>query len=103
MGWDTALSIVSIAAGLTIGVVVLAAVGSIRRSVNEGTAKQAQQIRKLAENLATLNIQQQEAQTRIQALVEANRRLAEDVAALGERVADGDGARGHAGPARLLH
>lgn len=103
MNWVTALAIVSIAAGVTISVVVLVAVGSIRRSLNEGTARQAQQVKRLAESVAALTADQQAAQLRIQTLADANRRLTEELAALGERLADGDAPRGRGGSARLLH
>lgn len=103
MDWVTALAIVSIAAGATISVVVLVAVGSIRRSLNEGAVKQAQQLRRLAESVSALNLQQQSAQARIDALSDANRRLTDELTALGERLADGDAARRPGGSARLLH
>lgn len=103
MNWVTALAIVSIAAGITISLVVLVAVGSIRRSLNEGALRQAQQVKRLAESVAALTAEQQAAQTRIQTLTDANRRLTEELAALGERLADGDALRGPGGSARLLH
>ena len=103
MDWVSALAIVALAAGATIGVVVLAAVGSIRRSLNEGTSRQAQQIKRLAENVAALTAQQQAADARIQALTDANRRLSGDLAALGERLADADAAVRPGGAQRLLH
>jgi ABC-type lipoprotein release transport system permease subunit len=103
MDWVTALAIVSIVAGVTISVVVLVAVGSIRRSLNEGTLRQAQQLKRLGESVVTLTAEQQAAQLRIQTLSDANRRLSEELAALGERLADGDSLRGPGGSARLLH
>ena len=103
MDWVTALAIVSIAAGVTISLVVLVAVGSIRRSLNEGAMRQAQQVKRLSESVATLTAEQQAAQLRIQTLSDANRRLSEELAALGERLADGDALRGPGGSARLLH
>ncbi|PWC53950.1 hypothetical protein [Azospirillum sp. TSO22-1] len=103
MNWVTGLAIVSIVAGVTISVVVLVAVGSIRRSLNEGTVRQAQQVKRLAENVAALTADQQAAQLRIQSLTDSNRRLSEELAALGERLADGDALRGPGGSARLLH
>ncbi len=101
--WVWTLAIAALLAGATISVIVLAAVGSIRRSVNEGGARQSQQIRKLAENVATLNAQRQAAELSIQQLTEANRKLAEEVAALGERLRDADSAPRISGTARLLH
>jgi hypothetical protein len=101
--WLSAVSIIAILAGVTISVIVLAAFGSIRRSLNEGTARQAQQIRKLAENVAALNAQQQSAQTRIQQLTDANRKLTEELTALGERLGDADSSPRTSGTARLLH
>ncbi|WP_431854822.1 hypothetical protein [Azospirillum sp.] len=103
MNWVTGLAIVSIVAGVTISVVVLVAVGSIRRSLNEGTVRQAQQVKRLAESVAALTADQQAAQLRIQSLTDSNRRLSEELAALGERLADGDALRGPGGSARLLH
>ena len=103
MDWVTALAIISIVAGVTISVVVLVAVGSIRRSLNEGALRQTQQVKRLAESVAALTAEQQAAQTRIQTLSDANRRLTEELAALGERLADGDALRGSGGSARLLH
>lgn len=103
MDWLTAFGIATLAAGTTIAVVVLAAAGSIRRGLNEHTVRQAQQIKRLAEHVTTLNQQLQDQQTRLQALTEANRRLTEELAALGERLSDGDGVRPRGGGARLLH
>lgn len=103
MDWLTALAIVAIAAGTTISVVVLVAVGSIRRSLNENGVRQAQHIRTLRDTITTLTRQQQDADTRIQALLEANRRMAEELAALSQRVTDTDGAPRPGGSPRLLH
>lgn len=101
--WIWALAIAALLTGATVSVIVLAAVGSIRRSVNEGDARQSQQMRRLAETVATLNAQQQAAEGRVQSLTEANRKLAEEVAALGERLRDADSAPRITGTARLLH
>ncbi|AIB11389.1 hypothetical protein ABAZ39_05055 [Azospirillum argentinense] len=101
--WIWALAIAALLTGATVSVIVLAAVGSIRRSVNEGGARQSQQIRRLAENVATLNAQQQAAEGRVQSLTEANRKLAEEVAALNERLRDADSVPRITGSARLLH
>ncbi len=101
--WVWALAIAALLAGATISVIVLAAVGSIRRSVNEGGARQSQQLRKLAETVATLNARLEAADLRIRHLTEANRKLAEDVTALGERLRDADSAPRISGSARLLH
>lgn len=102
MDWVTATAIVTISAGVTISVVVLIAVGSIRRALNDGALRQSQQIKRMADSITSLHVQLQDAQTRIQALTEANRRLAEDLTALGERVGDDGLKRGGSG-ARLLH
>ncbi|MGQ9365985.1 hypothetical protein [Azospirillum sp. A39] len=103
MDWLTAFSVVALVAGATISTVVLAAAGSIRRSVNEATQRQAQQIRRLNDCVAALTHQNEAAQMRIQALTDANRRLAEEVTALGERVAERDSAQAGAATPRLLH
>ncbi len=103
MDWITALAIVCITAGVTISVVVLVAVGSIRRSLNETSLRHALHIKRLSESIATLTSQQQAAQADIQALSTANRHLSDTVAALNERLADGEVVRRSGGPARLLH
>ena len=90
MEWLTALAVVTIVAGITITVVVLLAVRALRHSLQENALRQAQQLRRLAESVAALHQQQQSAHQRIQALAEADRRLAQDVVALAERVADGN-------------
>ncbi len=95
-GWLSAVSFVALLAGVTISVVVLAAVGSIRRSLNEGAARQSQQIRKLAETVATLNAQQRNAEARIQ-------QLTDELAALRERLGDAESAPRAVGTARILH
>ncbi|HYG91298.1 MAG TPA: hypothetical protein VD978_34150 [Azospirillum sp.] len=103
MNWVTALAIVCIVAGVTISLVVLVAVGSIRHSLNEANLRQAQQMKRLAESVAALTAQQQAAQTRIQTLTDANRHLSDKLAALGERLADNEAAHRSGGSARLLH
>lgn len=103
MDWLTGFSIVAIATGVTISVVVLMAVGSIRRSLNEGASRQSQQIRKLTETVASLSAQQQAAQTRIQQLTDANRKLTEEFNALGERLSDADTVQRVSGSVKLLH
>ncbi|PWC37604.1 hypothetical protein [Azospirillum sp. TSO35-2] len=103
MDWYTGLSIVAIVAGVTISVVVLVAVGSIRRSLNEAATRQSQQIRKLTETVTTLSAQHQAAQARIQQLTDANRKLSDELTALGERLSDADTVQRVAGSARLLH
>ncbi|MCW2237260.1 hypothetical protein [Azospirillum canadense] len=102
-GWLSAVSFVALLAGVTISVVVLAAVGSIRRSLNEGTARQSQQVRKLAETVATLNAQQRDAEARIQQLTDANRKLTEEMVALRERLGDAESLPRATGTARILH
>lgn len=103
MDWFTGIGIFGILAGVTISLVVLVAVGSIRRSLNEASARQSQQIRKLTETVVTLSAQHQTAQTRIQQLTDANRRLSDELTAIGERLSDADAVRRAAGTARLLH
>ncbi|MDR6770497.1 hypothetical protein [Azospirillum sp. BE72] len=103
MDWFTGIGIVAIAAGITISLVVLVAVGSIRRSLNEASARQSQQIRKLTETVATLSAQHQAAQTRIQQLTDANRKISDELTALGERLSDADTVQRVSGTARLLH
>ncbi|RTR20646.1 hypothetical protein EJ903_11065 [Azospirillum griseum] len=103
MDWFTGFSIVAISTGVTISVVVLIAVGSIRRSLNEGTLRQAQHIRSLSDSVAALTAQQQQAQARIQHLTEAQRRLSDEVNALGERLSDSDAVHRVSGTAKLLH
>lgn len=103
MDWFTGFSIVAITTGVTISVVVLAAVGSIRRSLNEGALRQSQHIKSLSETIASLSTQQQAAQTRIQQLTDAHRKLTEEFNALGERLSDADTVQRVSGTAKLLH
>lgn len=101
MSWTTALAIIAIAAGASLSIVVLLAISSLRRSLNEGSVRQAQQIKRLVETVAVLHQQQQNANARIQLLAEANRKLAEELSALVERVSDGNGIS--VGSHRVLH
>ena len=89
MGWLEALAIISIVSGITFTVVVLLAVRSLRRSLDEGGVRQAQQIKRLIETVTLLNQQQQSAHQKIQLLAETNRRLGEEVTALYERMGEG--------------
>ena len=86
MEWLSALAIVTIVTGITITTVVLLAVRSLRRTLNDGALRQAHQIRRLVETVTLLNQQQQTAQAKIQGLVDANRRMGEELTALYERV-----------------
>lgn len=101
MTWITGLAIFSIVAGVTLSIVVLVAIGSLRRSLNEGALRQGQQIKRLIETVSVLHQQQQSSNARIQVLAEANRKLAEQLAALGERVGDSEVPVG--GTHRVLH
>jgi len=82
-------------------VVVLLAVRSLRRALSESPVRQAEQMRKLVEAVNQLHRQQQHAELRLQMLTDANRRLAADLAALGERIGDGQPLAD--APPRLLH
>ncbi len=90
MGWLGALAVVSIVSGTTIAVVVLLAVRSLRTTLNEGALRQAQQIKRLVETVTLLNQQQQNAHQKIQLLAETNQRLGEELAALYERIGEGE-------------
>ena len=89
MGWLEALAIISIVSGITFTVVVLLAVRTLRRSLDEGGLRQAQQIKRLIETVTLLNQQQQSAHQKIQLLAETNRRLGVEVTALYERMGEG--------------
>lgn len=91
MDWLTGIAVITIVAGITITAVVLVAVCSLRRSLNDAAIRQSQQIRRLVETVAALSRQQQGAQQRILVLTEANRRLADEMAVLYERMGDGEG------------
>ena len=88
MEWLGALAVVSIVSGITIAVVVLLAVRSLRGTLNEGALRQAQQIKRLIETVTLLNQQQQSAHQKIQLLAETNRQLGEELSALYERVGE---------------
>ncbi|CAK0779154.1 conserved hypothetical protein [uncultured Gammaproteobacteria bacterium] len=103
MDWISGLAIFTIVAGVTISVVVLLAVRRLRETLAEGAVRQGLQIKRLVETATMLYQQQQIAQERILGLTEANRKFAEELAALGERVADDDGPSRPGGAPRLLH
>ncbi len=103
MDWLTTFSIVAFVSGVTLSVVVLMAVGTVRRIINDSALRQTSHMKRMLDMIATLNAQQEEQQNQIQALTEANRRLGEQVAALGERVGDEQGLPRTAGAARMLH
>ena len=88
MEWLGALAVVSIVSGVTITIVVLLAVRSLRRTLNEGSLRQAQQIKRLVETVTLLNQQQQSAHQKIQLLAETNRQLGEEMTALYERMGE---------------
>ncbi len=103
MEWLTALALVAIVTGITITVVVLMAVRTLRRTLDDGALRQGHQIKRLVETVSLLNQQQQSAQTKIQVLVEANRRLGEEVTALYERVGESEGGVRRTVTPRLLN
>lgn len=103
MEWLGALAIISIVTGLTMTGVVLLVVRTLRRTLQEGTVRQAQQIKRLGEMVNALNQQQQSAQARIQVLADANRRLGEELIALYERMGEGETPSRPAGASRLLN
>ena len=88
MNWLAAVAIVCIVSGVTIAVVVLQAVRSLRRTLNDGVLRQAQQIKRLIETVTLLNQQQQSAHQKIQLLADTNRQLGEEMAALYERMGE---------------
>jgi len=100
MDWLSVLAAVMISAGTTITIIVLFAMGSIRRRVEDGADRQARRIRKLTESVAALDAQLREARERIELLTETDRRLTTVVAAIGERLGEAP-ASGH--PPRVLH
>ncbi|HYD31182.1 MAG TPA: hypothetical protein VEB64_10065 [Azospirillaceae bacterium] len=96
MNWVTALAVVAIITGATMTVVVLLALATLRRNIDDTVVRQAQQIKRLTEAVAALTLQQQQHQTRIQELTEASRRLS-------DRLGDRDESGRANGSARLLH
>ncbi|MEI6558412.1 MAG: hypothetical protein WCO00_08370 [Rhodospirillaceae bacterium] len=90
MEWLAALAIVSIVSGITIAVVVLLAVRSLRRTLNDGALKQAHQIKRLVETVGLLSQQQQNAHQKIQLLAETDRQLGEELTVLYERMGEGE-------------
>ncbi len=90
MEWLGALAVVSIVSGITIAVVVLLAVRSLRVTLNDGALRQTQQIKRLIETVTLLNQQQQSAHQKIQLLAETNHQLGEELAALYERMGEGE-------------
>ncbi len=100
MEWLAAVAIVSIVSGVTIAVVVLLAVRSLRGSLNDGAVRQSQQIKRLIETVTVLGQQQQSAHQKLQVLAETDRQLGEELTALYERISE-DGAKRPTQPRRL--
>ncbi|UEM19268.1 hypothetical protein JL100_019500 [Skermanella mucosa] len=98
MDWLVTLGIAVAAAGAVFVVVIGIAVhdlrGHLRRGISNASTRQAKSLRKVAENMATVQKELREAQAQIQSLVRANRRLSNRLAELSARVdaaADDDG------------
>lgn len=102
MDWLTAFLIFTLFSSIGLSLVVLSAMRTVRRSLLESALRQAQQMKRLVETVATLHEQQQTAEARIQVLAEANRKLNEEVTSLSDQVNCGDGRRPR-GTSRLLH
>lgn len=100
MDWLSVLATVMISAGTTVAVVVLYALASIRRRVEDGADRQGRRIRKLTETVVALDSQLRDARERIELLTETDRRLTAVVAALGERLGE---APSTSQPPRVLH
>jgi len=101
MSWLVGLAIFTMVTGVTLTLVGLMAVRSLRRTLLDGALRQAQQIRRLVETVSVLHQQQQNTQARVQLLAEANRKLTEELAVLSEQV--GEGTVRMRGPSRMLH
>jgi len=100
MDWLSVLAAVMISAGTTITIIVLFAMGSIRRRVEDGADRQTRRIRKLTETVVALDAQLREARERIELLTETDRRLTTIVAAIGERLGETPPSQQ---PPRVLH
>ncbi|QQP91156.1 hypothetical protein IGS68_08090 [Skermanella sp. TT6] len=95
MDWLVTLGIAIVAAGtvfvLVIGIAVHDLRGHLRRGISDASTRQAKSLRKMAENMTTLQKELREAQAQIRSLVRANRRLSDRLADLSARVdADDD-------------
>ncbi|UEM01932.1 DUF1664 domain-containing protein [Skermanella rosea] len=96
MDWLVTLGIAVAAAGtvfvLVIGIAVHDLRGHLRRGISDASTRQAKSLRKVTENMATVQKELREAQAQIQSLVRANRRLSNRLAELSARVdAEDDG------------
>jgi len=106
MDWFITFGIVVAAAGamfvLVMGIAVHDLRGHLRRGISDASSRQAQSLRTLTDGMATLQRDQREAQAQIQALIRANRKLAEELAKLSARV-DDDRTGSRPGDDRVLH
>ncbi|HYE48652.1 MAG TPA: hypothetical protein VEB20_03605 [Azospirillaceae bacterium] len=107
MDWVAVLAVSTLLGGLFFGLLLAAfCIGlgaSLRKRMDDTTARQLQTCRSLADNIGHLQRELQEANAQIRTLAQANRRLSEEVDAMGERLADGPGAERAGARARLLH
>jgi hypothetical protein len=92
MDWLITLGIVVVAAGaifvLVMGIAVHDLRGHLRRGISDASSRQAQSLRTLTEGMAALQREQRDSQAQIQALIRANRKLAEELARLSAQVDD---------------
>ncbi|HYC04447.1 MAG TPA: hypothetical protein VED40_14220 [Azospirillaceae bacterium] len=106
MNWIAVLSVSTLIGalvfGLLLGAFCAGLVAALRKRVDENAARQAQACRHLADGVARLQRQLDESRARIEALSQANRRLTDEIDAMGERLSD-TGPAAAQNRARLLH
>lgn len=107
MDWVAVVAVATLVGGLGFGALLavfcLGMSATVRRSLEEVSSRQIQSIRQLSEAQAQQQRQLQEARLQIQALTQANRHLAEQIRALGERVGDVGGPPAPSARDRTLH
>lgn len=106
MDWVEIIAVVVLVAGFAVGgalaVSLIEMRRALRRALGDSAKLHGEQTRRLAERVVGLQKRQQEAQLQIEALTQANRKLAQDVARLSRRLGD-DEAASAGTPNRILH
>lgn len=107
MDWVSVVAVGTLVGGVAFGALLavfcLGMSATVRRRLEEISSRQVQSVRQLSEVLAQNQRQLQEARAQIQALHQTNRRLADQVQTLGERLGEVSEAPAVPGRARILH
>jgi DNA anti-recombination protein RmuC len=107
MDWVSSLAAICLITVLAVAAILAVVVHDLRRHIRRGvtdtSSRHGEMLRRLADGIATLQRDQREAQTQIEALSRANVRLSQKLAELAGRINDGDTSPRSPGGDRVLH